>query len=965
MGVVYRARQESLDRVVALKMILTGQLASPDDVQRFYREAQAAGNLDHPNIVPIYEVNEHDNQHYFSMKLIEGGSLASRVRPMPGPEAARLLAVVARAVHHAHQRGILHRDLKPGNILFDAQDTPYVTDFGLAKRVEGDVHHTRTGGIVGTPAYMAPEQARSEKVLTTAVDVYGLGAVLYDLLTGRPPFRAATVIDTILQVLEKEPEPPSKHHPQVDRDLETICLKCLGKDPARRYGSAEALAEDLDRWLAGEPIHARPVGKMERAVKWTRRNPVLAGMAAAVVLVMLAGTVVSTLFGMDARQQAELATQNESAALDARNLLATALEGEKEQRRQALTERGKAVDALEVNERVLTGIRVGQANAALQDHDPVCAMAVLESCPVTTRFWEWHYTHRLCRGAPLTMHYDGMYHFRSAVFSPDGRWIVATTDYAVKLFDAETGAEHWSRDGRARLATFSPDSRRIVAWVDDDKTARLRFWDVAAAKEPSEAPSISINSCKVPYGEPQGQLVFSHDGKWLAFSTADTIVAVWDAHTRDRQFVHAAEPGGYTRARLAFAPDSGALAVHDGQVVRFLDPRTGKEQRRFAARGLAPAFSPDFRRVVVNAVTPDAKELHIFDLASGKQLRKIPLPEVVGGGVMSLTFNPDGQQLACVDYHRGLVRLIDLGSGKVAGTLPHDMKRFQMEAGSVFSLSFSPDGQRLAVCSLSAVEVWNVRALTGPTRFRGHTDGVLDLAFVPSASQLLTVANVVQPTGRNFIPIGQVGIPPGMGGGFHFYADGFGGLTSAGLDWFRMSQGGYGSFGPVRELPTQKYSGPGWEMKRWNVDGGYAVATWPGHGAGLKCAAFSPKTDRVAVGATTTPSASGTRKRDASYWWSPYPSRRILCSSARTAISWPCWCPRRKANAAKSLSLTQSRGWYAASSLRNRLSAPSRSAGTAEAWREQPGPTPLAPERPVISIRLSSGRSRRASSARC
>jgi serine/threonine protein kinase len=270
MGVVYRARQESLDRVVALKMILGGRLAHAEDVQRFRTEAEAAAKLSHPHIVAVHDVGEIDGQHFFSMEFIEGVSLAHRLEngPLPGKSAARYVAQIARAVHHAHRVGILHRDLKPSNIMIDADDMPHITDFGLAKRLGGDSGQTRTGAILGTPSYMAPEQAQGRGgELGPVCDIYSLGAILYELITGRPPFRAETPFDTIGQVLSNQPVPPRLLNPNVDGDLETICLKCLEKDGKDRYSTALALAEDLERYLVGESINARSFNVLDRLTR--------------------------------------------------------------------------------------------------------------------------------------------------------------------------------------------------------------------------------------------------------------------------------------------------------------------------------------------------------------------------------------------------------------------------------------------------------------------------------------------------------------------------------------------------------------------------------------------------------------------------------------------------------------------------------------------------------------------------
>ena len=285
-GVVYRARQKSLNRIVALKVIGLAHWATEAHVKRFRMEAEAAAHLDDPHIIPIYEIGERDGACYYSMKFIEGGQLDKVIGSelMPLRKAAELMAKLARTLDYAHQHGVLHRDIKPGNILLDAKGEPHLTDFGLARLVETESTVTRTMEVLGTPSYMAPEQAVGNNArVGGATDIYGLGAVLYQLLTGHPPFAGGTTYETVRLVLDTEPRQPRLWNPKVDRDLATICLKCLEKDPQRRYSSALALAEDLEHWLKHEPIRARRTGIFTRGRKWVRRNPTSALLVASLV----------------------------------------------------------------------------------------------------------------------------------------------------------------------------------------------------------------------------------------------------------------------------------------------------------------------------------------------------------------------------------------------------------------------------------------------------------------------------------------------------------------------------------------------------------------------------------------------------------------------------------------------------------------------------------------------------------
>jgi serine/threonine-protein kinase len=350
MGVVYKARQPGLKRVVALKMILAGVHAGEHERNRFRAEAEAVARLQHPNIIQVHEVGADDGCPFFSLEYVEGTSLDRKIRgtPQPPREAAHLAQTLAQAMDYAHSRGVIHRDLKPANVLLSTDGTPKIGDFGLAKRLEDDTGQTRTGAILGTPSYMAPEQAEGRPhEVGPLSDVYALGAILYELLTGQPPFRATSVVATLAQVRTREPVAPTQLQPGVPCDVETICLKCLQKDPARRYPTAGALADDLKRFLAGEPIVARPVGRLERAWRWCRRNPAVAGLTAAVALTLVAGTGVALGFAAqasanatEARDQADRARASEQQA---RELADRARKNEDEARRNAVrTEKAAA-----------------------------------------------------------------------------------------------------------------------------------------------------------------------------------------------------------------------------------------------------------------------------------------------------------------------------------------------------------------------------------------------------------------------------------------------------------------------------------------------------------------------------------------------------------------------------------------------------------------------------------------------
>jgi WD40 repeat protein/tRNA A-37 threonylcarbamoyl transferase component Bud32 len=837
MGVIYKARQLRLERLVALKMIRSDRLASPVDILRFRSEAEAVACLDHPNIAPIYEIGEHEGEHYFSMKLIEGGSLAQHLPRLSAdvPSGVNLLIIVARAVHYAHQRGLLHRDLKPANILLDAENRPYITDFGLAKRLSPqpvEASLTQQGLIVGTPSYMAPEQASNQVAVSTAADVYSLGAILYELLTGRPPFRGSTPLDTLVQVREQEPVAPRRFNKRLDRDLETICLKCLHKETHERYPSAAALADDLERWLRGEPLRARPIGSCRRALKWVRRQPVLAAVFALLVIVFWAGFA------------------------------------------GVIWQWRHAVDSTKAEQRTAYTRAIGQAYAEWRDGNTSSAERVLSECRAELRGWEWHYLRRLFRVRQLATLRGHEKAVLAVAFSPDGsRMVSAGADGIVSIWDRQSLRAILTLHGHAAAITvmaFSPDGRRFASGSADGS---VRIWDTTSGEamvtwqchagtvsglafDPTGRQLASTGGVKAAWGELK--LWDSANGKTLASQTWKSFLTAV-AFSPDGQQLVAASHDGFVFAWEAANVNQPPVffPVQNERIIPWTSVAFSGDGQRVAA-GSSAGVVRMWAKVKQKPKTQEGDPLRnpvgsLNEWAGVKAQEFLTLAQAAVSGVVFS--GRDGRILAaaCSD---NTIQGWYSGSGKPAFTL-------RGHQGAIASVASSPDG----VCLLSGsqdrtLKLWDIRRRDDDLTLRA-SEGYTSIAFSPSGMQLASAprdkAVLIWDinTGKAVVRLRSL---PESVNGLAFSAGGVQ-LASAGDDGvIRVREVPSGretlnlrghsgpvhavAFGPVGDRLAS--AGEDGMVRVWDIALGRETFLLKGHDAAVHAVAFSPDGSRVA-----------------------------------------------------------------------------------------------------------------------
>jgi WD40 repeat protein len=700
MAVVYRARHVGLDRPVALKLLRGG---SGTRMARFRAEALADARLQHPNIVQIFEIGEHQGQPYLALELLEGGSLEVKIagKPHAPRAAAELVAVVARAIQHAHTRGVVHRDLKPGNLLLTADGTPKIADFGLAKFLQTTDGHTQEGDVLGTPRYMAPEQTTgAPEGVGPAADIYSLGVILYEMLTGRAPVQAPTPVETLLLVRTQEPVPPSRLQPRLPRDLETICLKCLQKEPGRRYPNAEELADDLERFLGGKPIRARPVGIPEKAIMWVRRNPYVALLLALLALAVFGGLAGVTWKWREANEQRDRADEQRDRA----GALA----------RQALDEKHEArVHAYRA--------RIAAAVAALSAHDVADAARQLDAAPQELRDWEWRHLHsRLDDSSlvlPLPAREGGI-----LTGAPDRLRVGTMTPAALRLTDVEDGVQTTvligPRMGIPVCATQTRRGLRVAAKVGN---TGFHLFDEAGRV---------ICRGDIPGATAVGPIAVSSDGRRMAcswFEGQRWRLGTFDAAT-GKQTAHCGHEGGL--AAFALSPDGARLASagEDG-TSRLWDAATGAllaTCRGHTSKVRSIAFRADGGCLVTTSADGTVRQ---WETATGREVE--PPYDRHTAEVLAAVYSPNGHWVASAGDDRTVRVWRATGRQDVANLHGH--------TGPVVALAFAADGRRLASLSCDwwyeagdySVRIWEVEPWATLPVLRGHTSYVYPVAFSP------------------------------------------------------------------------------------------------------------------------------------------------------------------------------------------------------------------------------------------
>jgi WD40 repeat protein len=722
MGVVYRARHRALNRVVALKMVLSGGHAGEDELARFRREAEAVAQLQHPNIVQVYEVGEAEGRPFFALEYCAAGSLAGRLAgtPLPPEQAAPLVETLARAVQAAHECGVIHRDLKPANVLLAGDPAaplerlqPKVTDFGLAKKLDDPAGQTRSGVVMGTPSYMAPEQASgSGKAVGPAADIYSLGALLYELLTGRPPFRAATTGETLRQVGSDEPVPPRRLQPKVPRDLNTICLKCLEKEPAKRYASAQGLADDLHHWLKGEPIVARPVSWAEWTWRWCRRNPALA-LACAAAAALLAVSLVT--FARSRDQALRLAYRNEELAKKAERRLAEnyfdvgVRSGNREEYGLGMLFLVRALEVCPDDAGLQNQIRLGLGRFALAAPQLKVVLNHPPEFPVAET--------------------------AAAALSPDGKVVLTAGDGGgVSLWDAGTGrlvGQPLPHPDRVRALAFRSDGKWCATGCND---GNARVWDVSSHKL----------LLTLPHKGPVTAVAFNPEGGTVATGSEDGTVRLWKLPGGEPLRAGPLRHGGAVYA-AAFSPDGKTLVTGgaDG-TARLWNAGTGEpvgESVRHPAAVRAVAFRPtDGREILTGCEDGKARFWLVRD---GRFLDfDLPHPDVV----QAVTYSPDGNTVltGCSNHQ---AQLWERATGRPVGEPLQD-------CSEVRGVAFGRDGRTILTVSLNGARLWTI---PGPLVLR-HDQWVAAVAFSPDGRKLLTGSgDIARRTGRTILWDAQTG----------------------------------------------------------------------------------------------------------------------------------------------------------------------------------------------------------------